>query len=97
MKLHYGPATLLALAACSQHARLVVVRPSSLAETVSLLGDTLYSVPLDAAGGPERVRRLNTARTALEMDSTKPRNWIELGRSTAAVTARITGKNRTGR
>ena len=35
---------------------------SSTAEAVSFLGDTLYGLPLDPAGGPARIARLNDAR-----------------------------------
>jgi len=58
---------------------------SSVAETISLLGDTLYGLPLDAEGGPARVRRISAARDAVGRDSSDVSAWLRLGRSTAEL------------
>jgi tetratricopeptide (TPR) repeat protein len=74
----------LVAAGCNQQpVRLVVT--SSPAETISLLGDTLYSLPLDPAGGPERVRRIQAAREALQRDSSDFAAWLRLARRTAEM------------
>lgn len=83
-----GGVTVLALAslaACTPRPVRLVVVTSSLAETVSLLGDTLYSPPLDAAGGPARVRRLQEARAAAEKHPDDVGITIEFSRSTVAM------------
>lgn len=54
-----------------------------MAETVSLLGDTLYGIRLDGAGGPERMRQLSAAREAMARDSTNLRSRLLLARITA--------------
>jgi len=58
---------------------------SSLAETVSLLGDTLYGLPLAPESGPARVRRIGEARDAVGRDSNDVSAWLRLGRSTAEL------------
>lgn len=76
---------LLAVAACASHRVRLVVVTSSVAETVSLLGDTLYGLPLDAEGGPARVRELTAAREQLARDSSDLRAQLRLARATAAM------------
>lgn len=76
---------LLAVSGCfARPVRLVMVT-SSVAETVSLLGDTLYGLPLDAEGGPGRARRISAAREAVARDSSDFLAWLRLGRSTAEL------------
>lgn len=75
---------LLAAAGCNQQpVRLFIT--SSTAETISLLGDTLYGLPLDPAGGPARVRRIEAAREALRRDSSSLAAWLQLGRRTSEM------------
>jgi tetratricopeptide (TPR) repeat protein len=76
---------LASVAACAPRPVNLVVVTSSLAETVSLLGDTLYSPPLDAAGGPARVKRLMAARDAADKHPDDVAAAIELSRSTVAM------------
>jgi tetratricopeptide (TPR) repeat protein len=76
---------LLATVACvPRPVRLVVIR-SSVAQTISLLGDTLYGLPLDPAGGPARVRRIAAARDAVARDSSDLSAWLRLGGSTVEM------------
>ncbi len=76
-------AMMVALWGCaSRPARLVVVG-SSLAETVSFLGDSLYAIPLTGSGGPERMRWLTAAREALARDTTNLTARLRLARITA--------------
>ena len=78
-----GLLLLAGLAACAgRPVRLIVVR-SSLAQTVSLLGDTLYSLPLSGAEGPERAKNIDAARAAVARDSTDVNARLRLARSTA--------------
>lgn len=75
----------LLLAACTTHQFRMPELPSSLAESVSLLGDTLWSIPLDPGTGPARVGRLLAAREAVERDSSNLNAWVRLGRNTNAM------------
>ena len=72
---------LLATAGCATQTVRQVIVGSSLAQTISLLGDTLYGLPLDPAGGPARVRRLGEARDLLSRDSSSLQGWLQLGAS----------------
>ena len=76
---------LLAVFACGPRPVRLVVITSSVAQTISLLGDTLYSLPLDPAGGPARVRRIQAAREAVDRDSFDLAAWLRLGRSTVEM------------
>jgi tetratricopeptide (TPR) repeat protein len=76
---------LLAIGGCASRPANLVVVTSSVAQTVSLLGDTLYGLPLDPAGGPARVRRIVAAREELARDSSNLAAWLHLGRSTAGM------------
>ena len=79
------PLVLLALSACATRPVRLVVVSSSLAQTISLLGDTLYGVSLSGAGGPERVRNITAAREALARDSMDLNARLRLARSTAEL------------
>jgi tetratricopeptide (TPR) repeat protein len=75
----------LAAAGCNQQPVRLRVVASSTAETISLLGDTLYGLPLDPAGGPERIRRIQAAREAVQRDSSDLAAWLRLGRRTSEM------------
>jgi tetratricopeptide (TPR) repeat protein len=76
---------LLALPACAQRTvRYAIIAPST-AEAISLLGDTLWSLPMDAQGGPARIERLTRARTAIAKNPYGLQPQLELARSTAAI------------
>lgn len=75
----------LVAAGCAPRPPRLVVVSSPVAETISLLGDTLYGLPLDAEGGPGRVRRISAARDAVARDSSDVSAWLRLGRSTAEL------------
>jgi tetratricopeptide (TPR) repeat protein len=64
--------------------RLVVVT-SSLAQTVSLLGDTLYGLSRSGEGGPARARAMADAREAMQRDSSDLRTRLRYARSTAEM------------
>jgi hypothetical protein len=70
--------------AASQPARLVRVT-SPLAQTISLLGDTLYSLNRSGEGGPERARNMADARDAMARDSGSLANRLRLARTTAEM------------
>jgi tetratricopeptide (TPR) repeat protein len=76
---------LLGTSACAARPVRLVVVTSPVAQTISLLGDTLYDLPLDGAGGPARVGQLHAAREELARDSSDLKAWIRLGRSTVAM------------
>ncbi|HEV8613601.1 MAG TPA: hypothetical protein VGQ73_08810 [Gemmatimonadales bacterium] len=76
---------LLVAYGCAPRPVNLVVVTSSVAQTVSLLGDTLYGLPLDPGGGPARVRRIVAAREALARDSSDLTAWLQLGRSTTGM------------
>jgi hypothetical protein len=76
---------LLGTLACATHPARMLLVSSPMAQTISLLGDTLYDPPLDGAGGPERVGRLHAAREQVARDSFSLAAWIQLGRSTVAM------------
>ena len=87
MRLPAAPsaALLLLLAACGgRPLRYTVVAPAN-AQAVSLLGDTLWSVPLDPGNGPEAVERLRQARTEVARNPTNLMAQLHLARSTAAI------------
>jgi tetratricopeptide (TPR) repeat protein len=76
---------LLALPGCAQRTvRYAIIAPST-AEAISLLGDTLWSLPMDAQGGPARIERLTKARTAIAKNPYGLQPQLELARSTAAI------------
>jgi tetratricopeptide (TPR) repeat protein len=77
--------SLIAVSACAPRPIRLVVVTSSVAQTISLLGDTLYGLPLDPAGGPARVRRIQAARGAVARDSSDISAWLRLGRSTVEM------------
>ncbi len=70
--------------ATTQPARLVRVT-SPLAQTVSLLGDTLYSLNRSGEGGPLRARNMADARDAMARDSGSLANRLRLARTTAEM------------
>jgi tetratricopeptide (TPR) repeat protein len=78
-----GLASFLGCGAARSH-RLVVVR-SSLAQTVSLLGDTLYGLSRSGSGGPVRARNMAEAREAMQRDSNDVANRLRFARSTAEM------------
>lgn len=87
MRLSAVPCALLlaALPGCAQRTvRYALIAPPT-AEAISLLGDTLWTVPLDAQGGPARIKRLTEARTAIAKSPYGLQTQLELARSTAAV------------
>jgi tetratricopeptide (TPR) repeat protein len=59
-----------------------VVAPAS-AQAVSLLGDTLWSLPLDPKDGPELVARLKEARVEAARDTNKLLGQLHLAQATA--------------
>ena len=74
----------LGLAGCAQHTRYVLVPPLS-AQALSLLGDTLWSVPISPDEGQRRVQLLLTARRE---QAEKPQNMnaaLLLARRTAGL------------
>jgi tetratricopeptide (TPR) repeat protein len=74
-----------ALAGCAQRTvRYAIIAPST-AEAISLLGDTLWSLPMDAQSGPARIERLTQARTAIAKNPYGLQPQLELARSTAAI------------
>jgi len=75
----------LVVSGCAPRPVRLVVVTSSVAQTVSFLGDTLYSLPRDARGGPARVRRIIDAREAVQSHPGDLRAVIRLGRSTVAM------------
>ena len=87
MRLPAAPsaALLLLLAACGgRPLRYTVVAPAN-AQAVSLLGDTLWSVPVDPGSGPEAVERLRQARAEAARSPTNLLAQLHLARSTAAI------------
>jgi len=87
MRLPAAPsaALLLLLAACGgRPLRHTVVAPAN-AQAVSLLGDTLWSVPVDPGSGPEAVERLRQARAEVTRSPTNLLAQLHLARSTAAI------------
>lgn len=68
----------------SQPTRLVRVT-SSLAQAVSLLGDTLYSLNRSGEGGPQRAKKMADARDAMARDSNSIENRLQLARMTAEM------------
>jgi tetratricopeptide (TPR) repeat protein len=70
--------------AASQPARIVRVT-SPLAQTVSLLGDTLYSLNRSGEGGPQRARNMAEARDGMARDSNAIDNRLRLARTTAEM------------
>jgi tetratricopeptide (TPR) repeat protein len=68
----------------SQPARLVRVT-SPLAQTVSLLGDTLYGLSRKGEGGPQRAKNMADARDAVGRDSNSIDNRLRLARTTAEM------------
>ena len=70
--------------AASQPTRLVRVT-SPLAQTVSLLGDTLYSLNRSGEGGPQRARNMAEARDAMAKDSNSLDNRLRMARTTAEM------------
>ena len=80
-----GALLLSALTGCAQRAvRYAIIAPST-AEAISMLGDTLWSLPVDAQGGPLRIKRLTEARTAIAKNPYGLQPQLELARSTAAI------------
>jgi tetratricopeptide (TPR) repeat protein len=80
-----GIAPVLLFSGCAGRPVRLVVVTSSVALTVSLLGDTLYSVPLDPALGPARVKRISAARAEVARSPTDLKAQLRLARSTAAM------------
>lgn len=78
--------SLLLLCGCapSQPTRFVRVT-SSLAQAVSLLGDTLYSLNRGGEGGPQRAKNMADAREAMARDSNSIENRLQLARATAEM------------
>ncbi len=73
-------------AACTSAApRRLVVVSSPLAQTVSLLGDTLYGLPRSGEGGPARARNMADARDRLARDSSDLGHRISFARATAEM------------
>ena len=68
----------------SQPTRLVRVT-SSLAQTVSLLGDTLYGLSRSGEGGPQRAKNMADARDAMARDSNSLDNRLRFARTTAEM------------
>lgn len=64
--------------------RLVVVS-SPLAQTVSLLGDTIYGLPRSGSGGPARATEIAAAREAMARDPHDVNNQLRMARSTAEM------------
>jgi len=58
---------------------------SSLAQTVSLLGDTLYTLNRSGEGGPRRAKDMADARDAMARDSNSIENRLHLARTTAEM------------
>jgi tetratricopeptide (TPR) repeat protein len=74
---------LLLLGGCAaQPVHYTVVAPAS-AQAVSLLGDTLWSLPLDPKDGPELVARLKEARVEAARDTNKLLGQLHLAQRTA--------------
>ena len=78
-----GSGLLLATAGCASRASGPIRLTSALAQTISLLGDTLYGVPRTAEGGPERARNIATARDAMARDSSGLEIQLLYARATA--------------
>lgn len=75
----------LAAAACTA-GRVNYSRPvPSSAEALSLLGDTLWTLPLDPATGPGRITRLNAARAMFANNPTSVSTQLALARSLVSV------------
>lgn len=55
------------------------------AEAVSLLGDTLWTLPLDPATGPARIVRLNAARAMFDNNSSSVSTQLALARALVSV------------
>lgn len=78
-------AALLLLGGCAaQPLHYAVVAPAS-AQAISLLGDTLWSLPLDPREGPELVARLRQARVEAARDSNKLLGQLHLAQRTAEM------------
>lgn len=75
---------LLAAACAPTLSHSIEVIPPT-AETIALTGDTLWSLPLNAAQGPERVARLKRARAEVAKDSFNLWARLNLAHSTAAM------------
>lgn len=75
----------LVVSGCATRPVRLVVVTSSVAQTVSFLGDTLYSLPRDARSGPARVRRIIDARERVQSHPGDLPALIRLGRSTVAM------------
>lgn len=73
---------LVTLNGCVQPAVRQVLIKGSYAQAISLLGDTLYSLPLNPEGGPARVARLSEARERLQKNPSSLPAWLALGGST---------------
>jgi tetratricopeptide (TPR) repeat protein len=78
--------TLVLVSGCaaSQPTRLVRVT-SPLAQTISLLGDTLYGLTRSGEGGPQRAKNMADARDALSRDSSSLENRLRFARTTAEM------------
>ena len=75
----------LALAGCAaQSVRYVRVTPPS-AQAISLLGDTLWNLPVDPQRGPALVRQLQEARTDSANRPTHVNTQLQLARRTEAM------------
>ena len=76
---------MVAATACANRPVRLVVVNTSVAETVSLLGDTLYAPRFDPATGPERVRKVTEARELLSRDVTDLESRLRLARATTEM------------
>ena len=73
------------LQACAPVPVRYTVVPPPTAEAIALTGDTLWSLPLDPAGGPARVKRLADARLEAEKRPFNADATLRLAASTAAM------------
>ena len=80
-----APPALVLLLGCSVVPIRYTVPAPEFAEAVSLLGDTLWSLPLDVPGGPARVSRLNTARALQAGNPSGTGNQLALARANAGM------------
>jgi tetratricopeptide (TPR) repeat protein len=73
------------LGACStQPIHLTVIQASSV-RAISLMGDTIWTLPVDPRDGPRLMARLNEARAMVSEDPEDLTAMLNLGRRTAAI------------
>ncbi len=78
-----GSLMLVVLEGCVTHSSGSIRLTSPIAQTISLLGDTLYGVPRTPPGGPERAKNIAAARDAFSRDSSRLENQLLFARTTA--------------